>query len=192
MERSADRERLHSERSARRHARDLRHRGARALHRRRALLRRVGQGCGALEDHRQRPEEGLQHRRQRRLPHRPRHVPRRPQRLPVRHQSRGREMGLADGQRGTRQQRELGRHLGREDADHRDRLVRGDLDSVPHAEVRRRRSAGVGDQLRAQAAAAQRRQLLVAAAAHLRCAARVAGRHARRGCAGCTRGRTSA
>ena len=35
--------------------------------------------------------------------------------------------------------------------------VRGDLDSVPHAQVRRRRSAGLGHQLRAQAAAPERR-----------------------------------
>ncbi len=57
---------------------------------------------------------------------------------------------------------------------------RGDLDSVPHAEVPRRRSADVGPELRAQAAAAERRQLLVAAAAHLQPRARVAGRHDRR------------
>ena len=117
---------------------------------------------------------------ERRLPDHPRHVPRRAQRLSVRDQSRRRQVGRADGQRGAREQRELGRHLGRGDAHHRDRLVRGDPDSLPDAEVQRRRFADLGHQLRAEAAAAERRQLLGAAAAHLRHPARVARRHARR------------
>ena len=49
----------------------------------------------------------------------------------------------------------------------RGRLVRGDPDSVPDAEVQRRRSADLGHQLPAPAAPPQRGQLLVAAAAHL-------------------------
>ncbi len=86
--------------------------------------------------HRQRPQEGLQHRHQRRLPRHPRHASRTAQRLPVRDQSGRREVGRADGQRGAREQRQLGRHLGRAHAHHRDRLERRDPDSVPDAEVR--------------------------------------------------------
>ena len=48
----------------------------------------------------------------------------------------------------------------------------------------RQRTADLGRQLRAQGAAAERGQLLVAAAAHLRYPARVAGGHGRRACAG--------
>ena len=51
---------------------------------------------------------------------------------------------------------------------------------VPHAEVHRGRHADVGRQLRAEGPAAQRRQLLVAASAHLRHRARVACGHRRR------------
>ena len=92
----------------------------------------------------------------------------------------GAEVGRADVERRAREQRQLGRRLGRQDENHRDRLVRGDPDSVPHAQVPRGRSADLGSQLRAQAAAAERRQLLVAAAAHLQPGARLAGRHDRR------------
>ena len=67
------------------------------------------------------------------------------------------------------------------DAHRRDRLVRGDPDSVPDAASSAAdATADVGHQLRAQAAPAERGQLLVAAAAHLRPSACVAGRHARR------------
>ena len=51
---------------------------------------------------------------------------------------RGREVGLADVQRGPRTEQQLGRHLGRRDAHRRKRLVRRDSHSVPHAEVRLR------------------------------------------------------
>ena len=171
---------LRAERSARGRAGDLRHRGQAALRRSRALHRRVREGSRARRDHRQRAAQGLQHRHRRRLPGRHRHLPRRAQRLSVRDQPGGREVGLADVERGPRSERELGRHLGRRHAHRRGRLVRRDRDSVQDAEVRPRGDADLGHQLPAPAAPQEREQLLVAAAPHSPAVARVDGRHLRR------------
>ena len=62
-------------------------------------------------------------------------------------------------------------------AHRRRRVVRGDRDSVQDAEVRARGSADLGDQLPAPPAPQERKQLLVAAAAHPPAVARVDGGH---------------
>ena len=70
-------------------------------------------------------------------------------------------------ERGARNQRQLGRHLGRADAHRRERLVRGDRDSVPHAAIRGRRRCRPGASTSSGGSGAgNERQLLVAAAAH--------------------------
>ena len=103
----------------------------------------------------------------------------RAQRLSVRDQPDGREVGLADVERGPRSQCELGRHLGCRHAHRRRRVVRRDRDSVQDAEVRPGGDADLGHQLPAPAAQQEREQLLVAAAAHSPVVARVDGRHLR-------------
>ena len=129
---------LHPERSARGRAGHLRHRSARPLRRRGALLRRVRQRRRAGRHHRQRPEEGLQHRR----------AATAFASSSTRSTTSATAISSPTNPAGAKWDAQMANE-GRENnanwdgiwdvrhADHRDRLVRGDPDSVPHAEVQR-------------------------------------------------------
>ena len=171
---------LHPERSARGRAGDLRHRGPAALRRRRAVHRRVRERRAARRHHHQRAAQGLQHGVGRRLSGRHRHAS-------TTSATATSSPSIPRARSGTRRCRtkaaiRISNWDGIWDVQHahrRRRLVRRDSHSVPDAEVQRGRAADLGHQLSAAPAAVERKQLLVAAAAHSPAVAGLDGRHAR-------------
>ena len=180
--RRADGERLHPERSARRASRPRYDTEVRVLYDDDALYFGVfAQGRRAGANHRQRPEEGLQHRRA--------------ATASGSSSTRSTTSATATSSRpiprarsGTRRWRTKGARTtrtGTASGTSQTRITETGWYAeigIPFRTLKFEtpRIADLGHQLRAQAAAAERRQLLVAAAAHLRPRARVAGRHARR------------
>ena len=174
-------DRIRAERSARGRAGDLRHRSQAALRRSRDLHRRVRQRSRAR---RRSSSTSCARTSTPATPTASRSSSTRSTTSATATSSRSIPAGAKwDSQmsnEGRDQNAELGRHLGRRHAHRRRRLVCGDRDSVQDAEVRTRGDADLGHQLPAPAAPQERKQLLVAAAAHPPAVARVDGRHLRR------------
>ena len=109
-------------------------------------------------------QEGLRRDGAGRLLRDPGHLPRPSERLRLHHQPRGRAGGLAGGQRGARDQHELGRGLARPLPAGGRRVDHGDGHPVPGAALRRGRRPALGDQLQPPHPAQERAGLLVSRA----------------------------
>ncbi len=153
-------------------------RGPHRLHRRHALLRCRVPRLRPVRHRGQRQPPRLAARRDGRLPDRPRHLPRPPERLRLRHEPRRPRVRRAGDERGPgrrverprglrrlahRLQPQLGRGVGREDAQRRLRVERRVRDPVHHAALRARDRPRVGPEPAAQRAPAQRELVLGAA-----------------------------
>ena len=166
-------------------------RGPHRLHGRHALLRRRVPRLRPGRHRGQRQPPRLAARRDGRLPDHPRHLPRPPERLRLRHEPRRPRVRRASDERGPgrrgerrpggggrvadRLQPELGRGVGREDAQRRLRLERRVRHPVHDAALRTRERPRVGPEPAAQRPPPQRELVLGAAAPPVRPVPALAG-----------------